>query len=141
MQSDHPMRIRPLKALVVGSHPSLLCALEDRAHAYDVDVAKDAFDAIYPLDSGASPYDVIFCDINRDDLPGPELWAYLSVSRPEAAASMVFVASTPPPLEVQAFLERVPNPCVYLPEDVGSIEMLVRQRSMGAEMRLACVGA
>ncbi|HEY2515465.1 MAG TPA: hypothetical protein VGI39_31575 [Polyangiaceae bacterium] len=121
------MHTRALKVLVVGPHPALLRALHERDEPVEVEIARDAFDAIDRIDCASAPYSAIFCDIDRADLPGPELWAYLSISRADAAARMVFVASAPPSLATQAFLDRVPNACVHLPEDVEAIPALVER--------------
>jgi CheY-like chemotaxis protein len=91
---------------------------------HEMEVAKDAFDAIYRIDCAASPFDVIFCDLARGDLPGPELWAYLALTRSTAAQRMVFVASAPLQPDAQAFLRRIPNRCVGLPLDADAIDTL-----------------
>lgn len=135
------MHNRSLKVLVVGPHPLLLRALGERVAAVEVDVARDAFDAIDRIDCASSPYGAIFCDIDRPDLPGPELWAYLSISRADAAARMVFVASGPPSLATQAFLDQVPNPCVHLPADLENIRSLVDRAHNRAPLVSAVLAA
>jgi hypothetical protein len=90
-------------------------ALSDSLALHEVEVARDAFEAIYRIDCATRPYDVIFCDLARGDIPGPELWSYLSITRAEAARRMVFVASGPLRPETRRFLARTGNPYVELP--------------------------
>jgi hypothetical protein len=99
---------------------------------HEVHFARDAFDAIYRIDSAARPYDVIFCDLARGDLPGPELWGYLSISRSSAAKRMIFVASGPLGPETRKFLTGVPNVCIDLPLDAEALHMLAVRRASHA---------
>ena len=125
------MNHRRARILVVD-HPqgALSLTLEHALARHDVEAARDAFDAIYRIDCAAHPHDLIFCDLARGDLPGPELWAYLSLSRKSAAGRIVFVASAPLTLETKAFLARVPNLCVELPVDPEAFDALARRRRM-----------
>jgi hypothetical protein len=97
-----------------------------------VDFARDAFDAIDKIDCAVLPYDLIFCDLARGDLPGPELWAYLSLTHQEAARRMVFVASCPLKPETLAFLATVSNVCVDLPLDAEALASLDIRRPLAA---------
>jgi hypothetical protein len=110
------MNRRRARILVVD-HPqsALSLALEPVLTRHAADFARDAFDAIDRIDCAARPYDVVLCDLARGDVPGPELWAYLSISRRDAAQRMVFVASAPLGSETHAFIARVPNLCLELP--------------------------
>jgi hypothetical protein len=94
---------------------TLSSALEPSLAGHHVEVARDAFDAIYRIDCAGCPHDVIFCDLACPELPAPELWAFLRLGRARAAERMVFVASAPLGPESEAFLDRVPNPCLKLP--------------------------
>jgi hypothetical protein len=89
-----------------------------------VDVARDAFDAIYQVDCADRPYDIIFCDLAHGDVPGPELWAYLSISRGDSAERVVFVTSGLLSPSANAFLTRVPNPCISLPPSADVLDAL-----------------
>jgi hypothetical protein len=97
---------------------------------HDVELAHDAFDAIYRVDCAAQAHDLILCDLARGDLAGPELWAYLSITRRDAAERMIFVASTPLQSEAAAFLGRVSNLCVELPVDADGLDALARRRRL-----------
>jgi hypothetical protein len=114
---------------------SLSGALDPALARHQVDFARDAFDTIYRIDCAVRPYDVIFIDLARGELPGPELWAYLSISRKSAARRMVFVASEPLNPETRAFLASVPNVCVELPLEAEALHMLAVRRASQA-----CVG-
>lgn len=107
---------------------TLSLALESALVRHELEFTRDAFDAIYRIDRAAHPHDLIFCDLARGDLPGPELWAYLSLSRKSAARRMVFVASAPLRPETRAFLRQVPNLCVELPVDPEAFDALARRR-------------
>src|SRR5208283_3313794 len=102
------MPMRRARVLVVDDPKRALSAALDRALLrHQVDAAHSALDAIYCIDCARLPYDVVLCDVVRGDLPGPELWAFLSINRKRAAERMVFVASTPLAPEARAFLDRV----------------------------------
>lgn len=124
------MNPRRARILVVDNSGSLSLALEPAFTRHEVDIARDAFDAIYRIDCAARPYDVLLCDLARGDVPGPELWAYLSIGRKDAAERMVFVASAPLGPEARAFLARVPNPCLELPVDPEAFDALTRRRTV-----------
>jgi hypothetical protein len=97
---------------------------------HKVEVARDVFEAAHRIERAAGrPYDLILCDVARNDVPGPELWAYLSLVRRDAARRMVFVASAPLPIEAKAFLARVPNLCIELPVDNEAFDALARRRA------------
>ncbi len=122
------MPARTLRILVVDSRDrSLSSNLGDALDGHAVEAARDAFEAIYRIDGEGPEYDLIFCDLTSAELPGPELWAYLSITRPEAAARMVFVASAPRSVDTLQFLDRVPNPCVSLPAGAPGLEALVAE--------------
>jgi hypothetical protein len=106
---------RPHVLVVDDADGHLTGALARSLAGYDVDVTRDAFDAIYCIDGASRPYELIFCDLARGDLPGPELWAYLSITRSQAAARMVFVASGSLRPETIDFLAKTTNPFVQLP--------------------------
>jgi len=119
------------RILVVDQPQATLShALEAAVARHDVDFARDAFDAIYRIDRAHRPYDVVLCDLARGDVPGPELWAYLSISRRDAAERMVFVASGSLGSEARAFLARVPNLCIELPVDPEAFDALARRRAV-----------
>jgi hypothetical protein len=127
-----PARMNRHRArILVMDHPqgTLALALEPALAGHDVDFARDAVDAIYHVDSARRPYDGVVCDLADGDLPGPELWAYLSISRRDAADRMVFVASGPLGPATQAFLARVPNSCIQLPVDPDVFVALARRRA------------
>jgi hypothetical protein len=127
------MRMRQARILVVDDPEHTLSAALDGALArHQVDVAKDPVDTLYRIDCASPPYDVVFCDVARGDLPGPELWAYLWNGRKGAAERIVFIASTPLAAEVRAFLDRVPNPCVWLPTDPEVLDALVNRRAISS---------
>ncbi len=124
-----PKRARVLVVDDAAHH--LTDALSDTLVRHEVDFARDAFDAVYLIDCATEPYDVIFCDLARGDLPGPELWAYLSITRAGAAERMVFVASSPLRPETRRFLARTGNPCVELPQRPPATRNSVRMGRRG----------
>lgn len=106
------------------SKRTLSASLCSELSHHEVEVARDAFDAIYRIDCAVRPYDAIFCDLAGEDLPGPELWAFLSLTRGAAARRMVFVASGPLHAETRKFLGSVPNPCIHLQRSPGVLDRL-----------------
>jgi len=122
--------MRPARVLLVDDRDrTLSSALADALGEHEVETANDAFDAIYRIDCCDDPPDAIVCDLSRGDLPGPELWSYLSLTRRQAAERMVFVASGPLTVEARRFLRCVPNPCIALPATARAIGALVPQRA------------
>jgi DNA-binding NtrC family response regulator len=123
--------------IVDDPHGGLTRNLRPLLSRHRVEVARDAVDVIYQLDCADRPYDLIFCDLARGDVPGPELWAYLSLSRGEAAKRMVFVASGPLAPSAAAFLARVPNARLALPASAHELVALTdRRRTSAWPMRL-----
>ena len=97
---------------------------------HDVETVHDAVGALYCIDGEAHrPFDAILCDLGRGDLAGPELWAFLSITRKSAAARMVFVASEPLKPQTQAFLAAVPNTWVKLPLSGDDINLGAMRRA------------
>jgi len=123
--------MRPARVLLVDDHDrTLSSALAEALEEHEVETANDAFDAIYRIDCADDPPDAIVCDLSRGDLPGPELWSYLSLTRRQAAERMVFVASGPLSNEARTFLRCVPNPCIKLPTNTTAIAALVGRRAV-----------
>jgi CheY-like chemotaxis protein len=124
------MLLRQARILVVDDpEHALSIALAEALAGHHVEIARDALDAIHRIDCAPHPYDLIFCDVSRGYLPGLELWAYLSIGRPNAAERTVFVVSTPLLPETKAVLARTPNLCVDLPVDRGALDALARRRA------------
>jgi hypothetical protein len=115
MQKRLAMKGHRARILIVD-HPNgrLSQALAPGLARHDVELARDAFDAIAKIDSAIPPHDLIFCDLSLADLAVPELWDYLSLASESAARRMVFVASGPLDAEARRFLARVPKGCIEL---------------------------
>lgn len=122
---------RPHVLVVDDAEGSLTDSLAPYIAGYDVDVARDAFDAIYCIDGASRPYDRIFCDLARSNLPGPELWAYLSITRAQAASRMVFVASGPLRPETVDFVAKTANAFVQLPPRPTTAALAPRSERTG----------
>ncbi len=125
------------RVLIVDDREGTLSrALSAALAGHEVETAHDPVDAIYRIDCvSRREWDCIFCDLARGDLPGPELWGYLSIQRKRMARRIVFVSSAPLSDKARAFLANVPNPCVALPLSgvEGLSELLFAHRSEGAE--------
>ena len=109
------MNTRRARILLIDAPANTLWRSLHAALAHHkVETARDAIDAIYRIDCIGRPYDVIFCDL-AGDLPGPELWAYLSLTRKSAASRMVFVASGPLKPETKPSSRGCPTPASSCP--------------------------
>ncbi len=116
MSEDSSNRTRVL--VVDDDEGSLSRALAPELAGHTVTTAHDVVEAIHHINCAVgNPFDIIFCDVACGDVTGPELWAYLSQNRKNAAQRMVFVAREPVPLPTRAFLAAVPNAWVQLPLD------------------------
>jgi CheY-like chemotaxis protein len=126
------------RVLVVDNpERTVIHALRAALAGHDVEVVCDALEAIYRIDCAEGSHDVVFCDLECDQLSGPELWTFLAQRRGRVAERMVFVASSPPRPETHAFLARVPNPWIHLPADAKAIDALVTRRcSAGVSNRV-----
>ena len=121
---------RPARVLLVDDHDGHLARwLRPALAGHEVEEALDVVDAIYKIDCDGRPFDVILCDLVRGDVPGPELWSYLSITRPQAAKRIVFVASGPLSIEARAFIARVPNICIEQPIDADGLDALAARRA------------
>jgi len=125
-------RLRSRILVVDEPEGPLSLSLRSGAGWHEMDFARDAFDAIDRIEAASRPYDVILCDLARAELPGPELWAYLSVTFPDAAGRMAFVSSAPLLATAEAFLACIANRCVALPVDVATLVALARPRLPGS---------
>jgi hypothetical protein len=129
--SDGTMPRSDTRILIVddpqGSLSHCLGPFLSRCHVH---VARDAFDAIYEVDCADRPYDLIFCDLAHGAVPGPELWAYLSLSRRDSAERMVFVASAPLSPPAEAFLTQVSNARISLPATAEALDALVNRHAL-----------
>jgi CheY-like chemotaxis protein len=105
------------------------CALARVLAAHDVESAPDAFAAIHRLEEADRPFDVILCDVTTEKLPGPELWAYLSVDSGHLAERIVFIGARALPAQTAAFLERVPNPYVDLRTGTDALAAILAMRA------------
>lgn len=133
---DYSMNaITAARVLVVDDREGTLSrALTGVLACHEVERARDAVEAIHRIDCAAHrPFDLIFCDLVRGDLPGPELWAYLSQNRKMAAKSIVFVASRPLKPKMRAFLATLPNVCVELPLNRTALDMLAIRHAPRAD--------
>jgi hypothetical protein len=123
------MRERRGRVLVVDNpERTLIHALGSGLAGHNVEVVCDALDAIYRIDCATGLHDVIFCDLECDQLSGPELWTFLADHRERVAERVVFVATSPPWPQTLAFLGRIPNPWIMLPAETQAIEAFVTRR-------------
>lgn len=123
--------------IVENARGTLARALEPGLVGCDVEVARDAFDAIYRIDCAGCAHDVIFCDLGCREVPGLELWAFLRLGRARAAERMVFVAPAPLRPESLALLERVPNTCLELPASAAEVRARVSDRAAAVRAEVA----
>jgi hypothetical protein len=130
------MTAPPKRVLIVDDAVNTLSrTLEPYLGAREVELARDTFDVVYAIETALEPYDALFCDLGRTDLPAWTLWAYLADGRANAADRMVFVASGRLSDEAKEFLDRVPNTVLDLTADGSVLEHLARRRSLGAGVR------
>jgi len=128
------MQARRARVLIVDdSDHSLSPALEPGLLRHDLEIAAGAPDAIRRIDCAARcPHDVILCDPTiGDDLPGLDLWAYLTLNRTAVAHRRVFVTSPRLPPRRRVFLSRIPNLCIERPVDGHALDALVNRRATG----------
>jgi PAS domain S-box-containing protein len=114
------------RVLVIDDEPMVVATLRRiLARQHDVATATSARDALARLHAGQR-YDAVLCDLMMPDMTGMALHDQLEKELPDVAQRMIFItggAFTPRGIE---FLDRVPNPRIEKPFDVGSLLALVR---------------
>ena len=123
-------RIDPRRArlLVVDDEPQIgntLRLLLDPDHeVVPVTSAREALERI-KQDRG---FDIIFCDLMMPELSGTDFYKQLSTSAPELLDRLVFMTGGVFSTRTNAFLERLPNPCIEKPFDIGALLALINER-------------
>jgi two-component system, NtrC family, sensor kinase len=119
-QSGHP------RILVVDDEPmitSILSRLIGKDHV--VFVSHSSVEAKDRL-SGGERFDAILCDLMMPELSGVDLHAEITQFAPDQAAKMIFMTGGAFTDVTRAFLDRVPNPRVEKPFDVGLVREAIR---------------
>jgi hypothetical protein len=114
--------------VVDRAHGPLAYALAPAMSRHDVDFARDAVEVIHKIDCADPGYDLVLSDAVLGELPGPELRAYLALTRRRAAESVVYVISAPLSPQRRALVQRVPSMCVALPIGGECLDALMRGR-------------
>jgi signal transduction histidine kinase len=83
------------------------------------------------------PFDVIICDVMMPDRTGRDLYLHVEAKHPELLASILFLTGGAFTGELQAFLDRIPNPKLEKPITVASLRAAVfgRGESTRASLR------
>jgi CheY-like chemotaxis protein len=119
---------RRARLLVVDDEPQIgntLRLLLDPDHeVVPVTSAKEALERI----KNDRPFDIIFCDLMMPEVSGTDFYKQLSVSAPELLDRLVFMTGGVFSTRTNAFLEKLPNPCIEKPFDIGALLALINER-------------
>jgi CheY-like chemotaxis protein len=94
---------------------------------HDVVSFSSASDALSHFEHDRA-FDVVLCDLMMPVVSGFEFYERLSRSAPELASRTVFLTGGAFTAEARSFLERVPNPSMPKPFDIGALRALVNER-------------
>ena len=136
---EPPPSTRRVRAriLVVDDEPLIVDALKRTLAHHDVEVSTGAREALDRILAGER-YDVILCDLLMPGMTGMELGDALARELPEQAERVVFMTGGAFTAAAKEFLDRVPNPRIEKPLDLGRLDSLIRgiaeeaQRGRGA---------
>jgi CheY-like chemotaxis protein len=119
---------RRARLLVVDDEPQIgntLRLLLDPDHeVVPVTSAREALERI----KTDRPFDIIFCDLMMPEVSGTDFYKQLSVSAPELLDRLVFMTGGVFSTRTNAFLEKLPNPCIEKPFDIGALLALINDR-------------
>jgi len=73
-------------------------------------------------------YDVILCDLLMPEVTGMDLHDQLATAVPDQAHRMIFLTGGSLNASVRDFLDRVPNPRLEKPFELGSLLTLIKAR-------------
>jgi CheY-like chemotaxis protein len=119
---------RRARLLVVDDEPQIgntLRLLLDPDHeVIPVTSAREALERI----KSDRPFDIIFCDLMMPEVSGTDFYKQLSVAAPELLDRLVFMTGGVFSTRTNAFLEKLPNPCIEKPFDIGALLALINER-------------
>jgi signal transduction histidine kinase len=92
---------------------------------HDVTGAPGVWEGLAALDRAS--YDLVLCDAVMPLGGGERFWEELLIRAPAARGRVAFVTAGAPTAEVQAFLERQPQPVLAKPLDLTAVERLLEQ--------------
>jgi PAS domain S-box-containing protein len=129
VESDHPSEgeQRRGRVLVIDDEPMVVATLRRvLSRQHDVATTTSARDALARLQAGQR-YDAVLCDLMMPDMSGMALHDTLARELPEVAEKMIFITGGAFTQRGVDFLERVHNPRIDKPFDVGTLLTLVRR--------------
>jgi CheY-like chemotaxis protein len=119
---------RRARLLVVDDEPQIgntLRLLLDPDHeVIPVTSAREALERI----KNDRSFDIIFCDLMMPEVSGTDFYKQLSTSAPELLDRLVFMTGGVFSTRTNAFLEKLPNPCIEKPFDIGALLALINER-------------
>ena len=119
---------RRARLLVVDDEPQIgntLRLLLDPDHeVVPVTSAREALERI----KNDRLFDIIFCDLMMPEMSGTDFYKQLSISAPELLDRLVFMTGGVFSTRTNAFLEKLPNPCIEKPFDIGALLALINER-------------
>ena len=119
-ENGHP------RILVVDDEPmitSILSRLIGKDHV--VFVSHNSIEVKDRLQAGER-FDAILCDLMMPEMSGVDLHAEVTQFAPAQAAKMIFMTGGAFTDATRAFLDRVPNPRIEKPFDVGQVREAIR---------------
>ncbi|WP_394823701.1 ATP-binding protein [Pendulispora albinea] len=114
--------------LIVDDEP-LVCSSLQRSlkRDYEVTAVQSARTALDLISSGG-PFDLVLCDLMMPEMSGMDLYEELHRRFPAQCAKLIFFTGGASSTGAREFLERVPNPRLEKPADIGRIRELLRER-------------
>jgi PAS domain S-box-containing protein len=127
--------IRKPRLLIVDDETLLAEALgRELEQDHDVTLASSGRDALERIAQADVEFDAILCDLMMADLTGMDLYEELRRIRPGFAERMIFMTGGTFTARGRTFLQKVTNPHVEKPFDMGEVRALIgiRTRTLAA---------
>ena len=119
---------RRARLLVVDDEPQIgntLRLLLDPDHeVIPVTSAREALERI----GSDRRFDIIFCDLMMPEVSGTDFYDRLALAAPELVERLVFMTGGVFSTRTNAFLEKLPNPCIEKPFDIAALLALIEER-------------
>jgi CheY-like chemotaxis protein len=124
VRPSSPVVLPRSRILIVDDEPLVARAMARALGRDDIVMAGDGQRALDLCRAGT--FDLILCDVMMPRMDGPAFFVALSAERPELVRRVVFMSGGAFAPAAAAFLERVPNPKLDKPVDVGRLLAVAR---------------
>jgi len=116
----------PGRVLVIDDEAAVCRSLARILRGHDVTLSQDASRALDLCRT--QPFDLIFCDLMMPGTDGVAFYDSLHTTHPNQASGVVFMTGGVFSNAAAEFVEKLENPVINKPFDIGALRSLVRDR-------------